>query len=252
MTDETLEDLWGDEGAKTKERREKEVGKVGQISDDAIEKATSDPKEREELKEARAAINKNTDKAEQIKAFNDKVKGLSAGAKKALETAAKLAAALMVAVLLAGPAKAEAWKSPAPNSVSFTEGEINAGMPVVEGLNLNHFFTKVRAGVFMGFDGNDYGNVCAPVISVLGRYSRREYFNINLGGVKDTAGGDVEFMVSAGWRIDSYFVKFSESKFAKKILLFAVLPPIEFGPGIAWIPTKNSDITRGINWLTKF
>ncbi len=78
-----------------------------------------------------AAIKKNTDKAEALKAFNDKMGKLSAGAKKALNTAAGIAAALAIMFILAGPAKATvydqlaavsgtAWMS-TPNNAFITE-----------------------------------------------------------------------------------------------------------------------------------
>jgi len=124
-------------------------------------------------------------------------------------------------------------------------------LPTIAGLDLNNVFTRTRAGVAMIFDGNDYAAICAPLISIKGKSSGREYFNFNVGGAKDIAGGPAKFMLSMGWRIDSYFVKFSESEFARKYLLFAVLPPLEVGPSVLWFQAEKKAVA-GFVVLTRF
>ena len=89
---------------------------------------------------------------------------------------------------------------------------------------------NARVGIAWDHTGKQYSLAQVPVLYLVGRTSKMEYGTFNLGAVNKMANGKVGYTASVGVRLDNLFVKFGQSSFAQKYLMFAVLPPVQISP----------------------
>ncbi len=98
---------WGEKAdKKVTAEMDAEYGQICKITPESIARMAGSQGDRDEAIAAMTDINKETDKAKRIMRFKKKMSTLSAGAQSVLKKAAGMMTALMLAVLLAGPARA--------------------------------------------------------------------------------------------------------------------------------------------------
>jgi len=104
-----------------------------------------------------------------------------------------------------------------------------AGAAQAEGIaeiDLNAPFADARMGLAWDGAGKQLGVAYVPLMYWVGAQGQ-EYATLNLGASDQLSNGKAGYLVSAGPRIDTLFVKIAGTKFAQKHLRFAVLPPLQ-------------------------
>lgn len=96
----------------------------------------------------------------------------------------------------------------------------------VTAIDLNAPLADARMGLAWNLAGKQLGVAYVPLVYWVGAESQ-EYATVNLGASDRLSDGKAGYLVSAGPRIDILFAKLAGTKFAKKHLRFAILPPLQ-------------------------
>jgi len=182
-----------------------------------------EPVDREKVNEMIKAINAKSSYNERAAAF--KAIGATLGAD--LFKVVKAAIFGLVLALLAGTGMARAQSEP------------------IKAIDMNAPLADARIGLAWDMAGEQLGVAYVPVIYIVGSTTGREYATINMGASDVLSTGKAGYLVSIGARMDTIFAKLSETKFAKKYLRFAILPPLQISPTLI-----TSDFKKFTPYLT--
>ncbi len=100
----------------------------------------------------------------------------------------------------------------------------------VKAIDMNAPLADARIGLAWDLAGEQLGVAYVPVIYIVGADSGREYATLNLGASDKLDTGRAGYLASFGFRMDTIFSRLGETRFAKKYLRFAVLPPMQISP----------------------
>jgi len=108
----------------------------------------------------------------------------------------------------------------------FGAGRAVAQVPPITAIDLSAPLSDARLGLAWNGSGKQLGVAYVPLMYWVGSESQ-EYATLNLGASDKLDTGKAGYLVSAGPRIDTLFVKLAGTNFAKKHLRFAILPPLQ-------------------------
>lgn len=108
----------------------------------------------------------------------------------------------------------------------FGAGRAMSQVPPITAIDLSAPLADARLGLAWNGSGKQLGVAYVPLMYWVGSESQ-EYATLNLGASDKLDTGKAGYLVSAGPRIDTLFVKLAGSSFAKKHLRFAILPPLQ-------------------------
>ena len=98
--------------------------------------------------------------------------------------------------------------------------------PAITAIDLNAPLADARMGLAWDGAGDQLGVAYVPLVYWVGAEAQ-EYATLNLGASDKLSNGRAGYLVSAGPRIDTLFLKLAGTSFAKKHLRFAILPPLQ-------------------------
>lgn len=113
------------------------------------------------------------------------------------------------------------------NSASTTTYNNTVILPTVGAVDLAAVVGSMRASMLVNSHGDVFYGGHLPVATLLGRTSKAEYANFNIGVVYSSDKRQADFMASVGIRLDSVLAKIG-TKWPN--LKTAKLPPLEVGP----------------------
>lgn len=123
--------------------------------------------------------------------------------------------------------------------IGFLTGLAHAQSEPIKAIDMNAPLADARIGLAWDLAGEQLGVAYVPVVYIVGGNSGREYATLNLGASDKLDTGKAGYLVSLGFRIDSIFTKLGETKFAKKYLRFAILPPMQISPTLVTVDFKK-------------
>jgi hypothetical protein len=98
--------------------------------------------------------------------------------------------------------------------------------PAITAIDLNAPLADARMGLAWDGAGDQLGVAYIPLIYWVGAEAQ-EYATLNLGASDKLSNGRAGYLVSAGPRLDTLFLRLAGTSFAKKHLRFAILPPLQ-------------------------
>ena len=130
---------------------------------------------------------------------------------------------LMIVICLSFlvPVKAEEF-----NPISFQDSTPALTDNLFGMLDLSTFFNNIRAATYVNFKKEVFIGGHIPIISIIGKKSKLEYVNFNLGGAYSKADKKTDIMVSVGFRLDNYLAKLDNYPHIRT----AKMPSVEIGP----------------------
>ena len=120
----------------------------------------------------------------------------------------------------------------------------------IRSIDMSAPLADARIGLAWDMKGEQLGIAYVPVVYVVGSATGREYATLNLGASDKLDTGKAGYLVSFGFRMDTIFAKLGETKFAKKWLRFAALPPMQISP--CFITGDFKKYTPMLSISTKF
>jgi len=105
-------------------------------------------------------------------------------------------------------------------------GRAMAQIEPITAIDLSAPLADARMGLAWNGSGKQLGVAYVPLMYWVGSEGQ-EYATLNLGTSDRLDTGKAGYLVSAGPRIDTLFVKLAGTKFAQKHLRFAILPPLQ-------------------------
>jgi len=93
-------------------------------------------------------------------------------------------------------------------------------------LDLSSFFNNIRSAAYVNMKKEVFLGGHVPVISIIGRKTKLEYVNFNLGGAYSKVDKKTDIMVSIGFRLDNYLAKLDNYPNIRT----AKMPSVEIGP----------------------